>query len=119
MNQKVKHLINRSDPYKDLVLVIFVDASKEMTGISKIGDTAARSRALDQIYWKAKRPVMDGVSRYQKDGLRVVNEMEGNPSLVVAGPVRAWQLLTNEQRSIVTDPKLELVPNELYWRSQQ
>nr|WP_298095562.1 hypothetical protein [uncultured Shinella sp.] len=117
LKQKMKRLIHKSDPRQKLTLVVFLDSSKELREVSNIKDLHARSRALEQAVWKLKQPLIKAVKRYSDLGLHVVNELEGSPSMVVSGPAHGWQVLMEENQSLATDPRLNIVSNEAIWHT--
>ncbi|QFY62812.1 hypothetical protein FZ934_20885 (plasmid) [Rhizobium grahamii] len=119
LDKEMKRLIDQSDPFRNLVVVVMLDATRDIYEVAKISDRAARSRALEQAVWKLKRPVLEMIKRYRHVGLIVVNELDNSPSLVVAGPARAWQVLMEENADLANDPRVELVPNQANWHLAQ
>lgn len=110
---EMKRIIARSDPHQTLVVVVMLDVVNEMQEVSKISNRTARSRALEQAVWRLKKPVVDAIKGYD---LRVINDLDSMPSLVVSGPAKAWKRLMSENISFVTDPRVELLPNEASWQ---
>lgn len=117
LSKDVKRLIETTDPSRNLVFVVFFDAEKEMNQIATISDGATRSRAMEQAIWKMKQPLMEAVRRSSHQGLQVLNDFEGSPTVVLSGPAHAWETLFLENKSFANDPRLSLMENSPSWRT--
>lgn len=111
LSPQVKQVVESSEPADDLSFLISVRLMDEITTISSWPDASERRSMLFALYHKVKGPLLDTVYRHKTDGMRVLNELEGSPQMIVSGPARTWQRLIDREEPALNDPKVVFAVN--------
>jgi hypothetical protein len=62
-----------------------------------------------------KQPFVASLAKYEDDGIRIIDELDGTPQLIVAAPAKIWRRMIREDIAMLSDPRLELCLNEADW----
>ena len=113
LNSEAKRQLELSPPSRKLSFVVIAHVNIESNDIRNMKNFKQRSEALRTFYKAAKGPFLDAVQGF--DGLRIVDCLEGTPSMIIAGAARSWQQILDERSSISTDPRFEILPNTTFY----
>lgn len=67
---------------------------------------------MRDLYARTKTPIVDLISSYSVDGLRVTNTLDGSMQFIAEGPARVWQKVIGENSELFERGTVELVPND-------
>lgn len=110
---QMKASVRRSDPTKDLSFLVSVRVATEKVEKARQAATAHERRSrLFGLYREIKQPVIDTLSDYSSDGLRIINALDGTPQLIVAAPAAVWDKLITADSTLVGNPDVDMLPNE-------
>lgn len=111
LSPQVKQVVESSEPADDISFLISVRLMDEIREIASWPDASERRKMLFALYHQVKGPLLDTVSRHETDGMRVLNELEGSPQMIVSGPARTWQRLFDGEEPALNDPKVFFAVN--------
>jgi hypothetical protein len=114
LNARVRQYMEASTPGEDVALILVVGPEADLSSVSRLPERSQRLDALFQIYEDLKLPVLDAFRAYERDGLRVVNPLDGTPQVIAVGPVVAWRKFIEERGDIVENPDISMIPNEAF-----
>lgn len=115
LSPQVKQVVESSEPADDIAFLVSLRLKEEMSSIAKCPDVSMRRGMLLDLYHKVKGPLLDTMSRHKTDGMRVVNELEGSPQLILSGPARTWRRLFSGEEPALNDPKVVFAVNSPSW----
>lgn len=115
LTAQAKEAVEQAAPRRKVAFVVFVDVGDEYVRAARIRDLKRRLSTLERIYRQAKQPLLDAVTDYSSDGMKVVNNLEGTPQLVVSAPAKTWKRVIEERTSLMSGPGLEFRPNVADW----
>ena len=96
LSPQVKQAIENSVPTEDISLLVAVQLKDDLVRLAQIPDVAVRKRMLNDLYQKAKAPLVQTIAKYEKGGMRIVNDLNGSAQLIVSGPAELWARMMHE-----------------------
>lgn len=113
MSAQLKASVRRSDPTKDLSFLVSVRVADERVEKAREAATPRERRSrLFGLYQEVKQPIIDTLTDYRSVGLRIINELNGTPQLIVAAPAGVWEKLITDESTLLGNPDVEMRPNE-------
>lgn len=114
MSAQTKASVRQSDPTEDLSFLVSVHVAEEMVQKAREGATPRERRSrLFGLYQEIKQPIIDTLTDYSSDGLRIVDDLTGTPQLIVTAPAGVWDKLITEDSTLVGNPDVAMYPNEV------
>lgn len=108
----VSKFLDSASPNEDVIFLVAVNQNADLSAVKVAKDQKSRLAALKNAYALVKEPRLSLFSRYRKDGLRILNDMDGSAMFVVAGRPDGWRKFLREQKSLLDGEDLSLIPNE-------
>ncbi len=113
MSAQMKASVRQLDPTEDLSFLVSVRVAAEKVEKARDAATARERRSrLFGLYQELKQPIIDTLTDYRSDGLRIINELNGTPQLIVAAPAGVWDKLMTDGSTLLGNPDIEMRPNE-------
>jgi len=113
MSAQMKATVRRSDPTDNLSFLVSVRVASEKVEKARVASTSQERRSrLFGLYQEVKQPIIDTLSDYSMDGLKIVNVLDGTPQLIVSAPAAVWDKLIEAESALLTSPDVEMIPNE-------
>ncbi|PLR25179.1 hypothetical protein SGCZBJ_13190 [Caulobacter zeae] len=112
LSEQARQVVEKTRTGRKVALVFRVQAGVDRVALRNIKDVVQRNRQLDTIYEIAKQPVLEAVSKYESAGFQIVDHLAGTPRLVVSAPAQMWRQILRDNVGFVTDPTIEVMPNE-------
>lgn len=113
LSPQVKQVVERSMPTEDVAFLVSVRLRDELLRIAGIPDVTVRASMLDALYQKAKEPLVEAISKYEDDGMRIINDLDGSAQLIVSGPAGLWLKVMHEPS--LSAPNVVFSPNAPSW----
>ncbi|EKF58050.1 MAG: hypothetical protein ACK4HG_08920 [Agrobacterium albertimagni] len=113
MSAQMKASVRRLDPTQDVSILVSVKVADEKVEKAREAATARERRSLlFGLYQEVKQPIIDTLTDYSSDGLRIINELNGTPQLIVAAPAGVWEKLIADDSTLLGNPDVDMRPNE-------
>lgn len=119
MGPDVKQVVQSSEPTEDVSLLVSIRLKDDLSQIAKISDRGLRADMLQDLYTRVKRPIVETISKYERYGIRVVNELSGSPQLIISGPARGWLHIIDEEEPSLNNPNVVFQANQKSWGTSE
>jgi hypothetical protein len=113
LTDEAKVALNQAKPQEGVSLVVFVHPNIDMASLRSVKDVKQRASQLGRIYRDAKQPIVDQVSAYADEGLRVIQSGDGAPHILLFGPAKAWRHLFKNHQALFGGSNVEVVANNM------
>jgi hypothetical protein len=113
MSAQMKASVRRSDPTRNLSFLVSVRVATDKLEKAREAATPRERRSrLFGLYQEVKQPIIDTLSDYSTDGLKIINALDGTPQLIVSAPAAVWYKLITAESALLAHPDVEMLPNE-------
>ncbi|MDO9417185.1 hypothetical protein [Pararhizobium sp.] len=112
LNARARNIVTSSEPDQTLAFLVEVAAGSGLSDAKSITNAAERRTAIRAFYSQMKAPVINVLHTYSKDGIEVVNNLDGTLQFIAAGPAEAWEKAILEHKELFDSPAVSLIPND-------
>lgn len=113
ISSETTEVLRQSGSNKQIAMIVTVDAGPEMKHVATLPDRRERGLRLRSLYARKKKPVLLAIEDYQAEGLRVIDELNGTPNMILSAPARVWKRMFREQGKLVQDKNIQIEADQL------
>ncbi len=115
LSPEVRQVVEESKPTEDVAFLVSIESDETLARAAGISDRGVRNNFLDDAFYEMKQPFVTSLAKYEDDGMRIIDELDGTPQLIVAAPAGIWRRMIHDDIDMLSDPRLELFVNEADW----